>query len=158
MAEYIKKPGYISHQVYGSSESLSVPTGDKVEIVGMQVMGLRNPMSIRFGEEYVHGTILVRNDGHTAFPTPIKLRPGWSVTVGYDLGGQSGIFVMYELIIYTEIPGMTALQEPRETVTRQEVERIVEEKIKQMVGDLTDEELGKLMIEIRGQKKDAQVR
>jgi hypothetical protein len=162
MTEYTKKLCFMRHDVWnGGAVSITFPLGDKVEISRISATGLTGVLWIRLGREYVLGDIMVVRDEHFVPVVPISVRPDYSVAVDYSFSAGNStarvnehVTVTYEMVVWTRVEDET--KEPVPTTppspTREDIENIVEEKIKSMIGDLSDEDVTKIIQEFRGRK------
>ena len=135
--------------------------GKRTEITKITVTGLeRARLGIRM-EGIIDGEILFNGTGETLtfVPTvPVELGlDSFSIFYNIVFNGANRspnvIQVTYEMV-HTEVAEVKEIGPNQMFVTREEVENIVDTKIKMLLSEMTEDDLDKLILEVRSRKSE----
>jgi len=161
----------VRHQLYGSqSVQYYPPTPGRTEIMKISVNGLPNGVVLTIRMNAVNGDITFSGTQDT---DPLTFNPTVPISLPSKLAGDiaeppldiqyniddsrtrinNQVFVTYEMVFY-RIDEVKTVEPNKMFVTREEVETLVDEKIKTLLTDMTEEDLDKLILEVRSRNED----
>ena len=148
---------FLSHEIrYTGTMSLYPPDGERVDIVRITALGLQGSLVIQM-PQYVGVDILLSQNHNSLVPSvPISVIPNSAFTIMYRLEPEHRITISYETVVTDKMEmEISSDPDPSPSLTREDIEKIVEEKIESIIGDMTDDDMMKLIQEFKGRGKDA---